>query len=144
MIGKKFILAFILVFIVLEITGYIVHGVLLADTYTSEGVKGIFRAEEEMWGNMWLIWLMDLVWSYFFVFFFAKGYENKGLMEGVRFGIYIGLFYMLVFAYQAYAVHPIPYSLALQWFIYGLIQCVLVGIVAALVYKPSAPAQETA
>lgn len=144
MISKKFILAFVVVFVVLEITNYIVHMGILSDTYTSEGVKEIFRTEEEMQGKMWIAWLMDLVWSFFFVFLFAKGYENRGIMEGVRFGVYIGLFYMLVLSYQAFAFHPIPYSLALQWFIYGLIQCIILGIAAALIYKPSAPAQEAA
>jgi hypothetical protein len=57
-------------------------------------------------------------------------------MEGVKYGIYIGLFYSLVSAYGNYSVYPIPYSLAFQWFIFGLLQSVIFGIAAALVYKP--------
>jgi len=39
-------------------------------------------------------------------------------------------------AYGMYAMLPVPYSLGLQWFIYGWVQTVLLGIVAAAVYRP--------
>ena len=82
--------------------------------------------------------LTDLIWVYFFTFFFVKGYENKGIMEGVRYGAYMGIFVSLVFSYQNYVVLPIPYSLALQWFIYGFVISVILGVIAALIYKPTA------
>jgi len=34
-------------------------------------------------------------------------------------------------------IYPIPYSLALKWFLSGLAVCVVLGIVAAAVYKPA-------
>jgi hypothetical protein len=137
---KKFLLAFIVVFILLEATGYLIHEVILASTYRDEMISAAFRPEAEMMSNMWIIWLTDLIWSFFFVFFFVKGYENKGIMEGLRFGFYIGIFVSLVFSYQMYALIPVPYSLAFQWFIYGMIQCLILGVVASLIYKPSAAA----
>jgi hypothetical protein len=103
--------------------------------YESEGVKEAFRSTEEMQSNMWIMWVMYFVWAFFFTFIFVKGYENKGIIEGVKFGIYIGLFYLPVSAYGNYAVYPIPYSLAFQWFIFGLIQSVIFGITVALIYK---------
>lgn len=133
---KKFVLAFILVFVLVEVTNYIIHTGILASAYMSEEAKAVFRPEAEMMDNMWMMWLVDIVWSFFFVFFFVKGYENKGWMEGLRFGIYMGLFWNLVGAYGAYTVYPLPYSIVFQWFIYGLIQSVILGISAALVYKP--------
>ncbi len=136
--SKKLWLTFVVVYVVLEVTSYLIHGVLLIDTYQSEAVKEVFRSEEQMGSTMWIMWVTDLIWAFFFTFFFVKGYENKGIMEGVRFGIYMGLFVSLVVAYQNYAVLPIPYSLAIKWFIYGFIQSVILGITAALVYKPAA------
>jgi hypothetical protein len=85
---------------------------------------------------MWIMWVMYLVWAFFFTFIFVKGYENKGILEGVKFGIYIGLFYSLASAYGSYAVYPIPYSLAFQWFVFGLVQAVIFGIAVAIIYKP--------
>jgi hypothetical protein len=44
-------------------------------------------------------------------------------------------------AYGTYMIIPIPYFLALEWFLYGTAQVVLLGAVAAAVYKPlAAPA----
>jgi hypothetical protein len=134
--AKRFWIAFIVVLILLFVTDWIGQGGILMSTYESEGVKEAFRPMEEMQSNMWIMWAMYLVWSFFFVFIFVKGYENKGIIEGIKYGIYIGLFYSLVSAYGNYAAYPIPYSLAFQWFIFGLIQAVIFGIAAALIYKP--------
>ncbi|HEY7751559.1 MAG TPA: hypothetical protein VH917_04650 [Ignavibacteriaceae bacterium] len=133
---KKFWIAFVVIFVVLEITSFIIHGAILSSTYQSEGIKEIFRGMEEMESKMWIMWLTDLIWAFFFTFIFVKGYENKGIMEGVKFGIYMGIFVSLVFSYQSYVVYPLPYSLVFQWFIYGLLQCVILGILAAIIYKP--------
>jgi hypothetical protein len=134
---KKFWIAFIVIFILLEVTNFLIHGTLLSSTYQSEGIKEIFRNMEEMESKMWIMWLTDLIWAFFFTFIFVKGYENKGIMEGIKYGIYIGIFVSLVFSYQSYVVYPLPYSLVFQWFIYGLIQCIIFGIVAAVIYKPN-------
>ena len=133
---KRFWIAFVVVLVLLFITDWIVHGGILMSTYESEGVKEAFRSAEEMQSNMWIMWVLYLVWSFFFVFIFVKGYENKGIIEGLKYGIYIGLFYSLVSAYGSYAVYPIPYSLAFQWFIFGLVQAVIFGIAVAAIYKP--------
>ncbi|MBI1936610.1 MAG: hypothetical protein HYS25_00650 [Ignavibacteriales bacterium] len=133
---KKLLITALAVFIVAEVTNYLIHTVILSSTYALEEVAKAFRPMEEMESKMWVMWVVDLIWSFFFAFFFVKGYENKGIMEGVRFGIYIGLFVSLVTAYAQYVVYPIPYSVAFQWFLYGLIQSVLLGVVAALIYKP--------
>ena len=90
---------------------------------------------------MWIMYVTDIIWSFFFAFFFVKGYEGKGIMEGLRFGFYIGLFWSLVSAYQSYAFVPMPYSLALKWFIFGMIESLILGVVAALVYKPASAAK---
>ncbi len=137
---KKFVLAFILVFVLVEITNYIIHMAILGPVYASDEVKVLFRPQEEMMGKMWIMYILDLVWCFFFVFFFVKGYENKGIFEGLRFGLYIALFFYLVSVYGQYTVYPIPYYLALQWFLYGLAQALILGAAAALVYKPKAAA----
>lgn len=138
---KKLLLAFIVVFVLLEVMGYIIHGVILASTYDMAEVQAAFRPEAEMNSNMWIVWVTGLIWSFFFVFFFAKGYEGKGIMEGLRFGFYMGLFWSLVSSYQTYAFVPMPYSLAFQWFIFGMIEMLILGFVAALVYKPATAAK---
>ncbi|MBA4406468.1 hypothetical protein C0389_04265 [bacterium] len=133
---KKMIISVIVVFILLEATGFLIHSVLLSKTY--EGLANIFRPMEEMNRMMWRMWIADLVWSFFFVFIFIKGYQNKGLLEGVRYGVYIALFMNFMSAVAQNVVYPIPYTLSLQWFIYGAIQMILLGVVTSVIYKPKA------
>ena len=141
---KKLLIAFVVVFIVLELTNYLIHMVLLSSTYAEEAVKVIFRPEEEMMSKMWIGYIVDIVWSFFFTYIFIKGYENKGIVEGLKYGLYIGLFYMFGMAYGSYVVYPLPYSLVLQWFIYGMIQCLFLGVVVAALYKPKEEAPSEA
>jgi len=133
---KKFRIAFIVIFIVYEVTNFVIHAAILGSTYMSEGVKEVFRPQEALEATQWIRIVTEVVWTFFFTFIFVKGYENKGIVEGIKYGIYIGLFYSFVWAYQSYWMYPFPYSLMFQWFIFGLIQCVLLGVVAALIYKP--------
>ena len=132
---KRFIIAFVVVFVVLEVTNYIIYMGILHSAFSSDIYRNIFRPEEEMNGMMWISLLMDLIWSYFFAFFFVKGYENKGWMEGLRFGVYMGIFYMLVISVQFYVMLPIEFGLVLQMFIYSFIQVLILGVVTSLIYK---------
>jgi hypothetical protein len=138
---KKFIIAFVVVFIILEITNYLIYVGILGSAFMNDMYKNVFRTEEDMNSKMWIMYLMDLIWSYFFVFFFVKGYENKGWMEGLRFGFYIGIFYMFVVSFQYYAMFPLEFGLVLQMFIYAFIQVIILGIVTALIYKPKTTLQ---
>ena len=138
--NKKLWITFIVVFIVYFILDWLVNGVLLNSAYMAEEVAKIMRPEAEITGNMWIFVICDLFYTFFFTLIFSKGFENKGWMEGVRFGFYVGLMVSLPMAYGTYGTMPIPYTLALQWFLYGLVMNIVIGIVAALLYKPKAAA----
>ncbi len=139
MLTKKFWSTFLVVFITLEVTN-LLFSLITAPVFNDPQVMEVLRPDADLDSKMWIIILMDLIWSFLFVLIFSKGYENKGILEGVRYGIYIGLFYSMVTSYTTYALFPMPYKFALTLFLTGLIQCIILGIVAALVYKPkSAP-----
>lgn len=131
---KKFWLAALVVYIVLAITELVIHSVILKGHYTLPG----FRAETEMGGFLWVFWVIGIVFSFFFVFIFAKGYEGRGLMEGVRYGFYIGLLFCFTGAFMQFVMYSIPYALVWYWIILGIIQMILCGIGAALIYRPKA------
>ena len=133
---KRFIICFIVIFVILEITNYLVHGIILGPTYADDAVNFLYRSSEEMMSKMWIMYIMDLIWSFFFVLIFVKGYENKGILEGLRYGLYIGIFYVMVQSYNSYVIYPIPYLLAFLSFVYGIIQVLILGVVASLIYKP--------
>ena len=128
---KKYIIASIAVYIVLMILDFIIHGVILADTYMT--MEGVWRTDMESF--MWIMWVTSLVFSFGFVFIFTKGFEGKGMAEGIRYGLIMGIFVMFIGMFNQYATYPISLSLAIQWFIYGLIELMIAGAVTALIYK---------
>jgi hypothetical protein len=133
--NKKLLIGFVLVYVVFTGLDMVVNTVLLAPGY--ESVSHLFRPNDEV--PMWVIFVAYLFLAFFFTLIFSKGYEGKGIMEGVRYGFYVGMMAMLPFNYVSYAVMPIPYSLAFQGFLYGTVELVICGIVLALVFGKKEP-----
>ena len=129
---KRYLGASIAVFICFQILEFIIHGPLLGKVYMS--MEGVWRPD--MMSKMWIIYTTSFILSFLFVYIFTKGYEGKGIGEGFRYGLLIGLLMNVVGMFNQYAVYPIPFVLALQWFIYGMIEFSICGIVAAMIYKP--------
>ena len=106
-------------------------------------LSGLYEATAEIWrpdmdSKMWIMWITAAIFALLFVHIFSKGYEGKGLMEGARFGLWIGLLLSIPMGYNTYAIFPIPYSLVFLWFLFGTIQVTICGIVAACLYKSAA------
>ena len=106
-------------------------------------LQGLYAETKHLWrpdmaSKMWIMQVVSLVTSFLFVYIFTKGYEGKGIMEGFRFGLIVGLFTSLPMGYGSYAVMPIPYELAFKWFLYGTAEMIVVGMIAALIYRPLA------
>ena len=129
---KKFLLASLAVFITLQILDFVIHNLLLGSVY--ESIQEAFRPD--MMDKMWIMYLTGIIFSLLFVYIFSKGYEGKGIIEGAKYGLIIGLVVHLVGSYNQYVVYPLPYSLVLKWFLYGTLELMIAGIVLALVYKP--------
>jgi len=129
--SKKFFLAVAAVFVVHEVLGFVIHQVLMTPYY--QETYSLWRMPEEI--NMGLIYLVNVIWSLLFTYIFTKGYEGTGPMEGIRYGLLVGLLISVPAAFATYAVQPITLSLAIAWFVYGTVQIVACGLAAALVYQ---------
>ena len=75
---KRFIIASIAVFVVIQAIDWLVHGVLMTKWYAE--ITGLWRPD--MMDLMWVMILGSLFFSFMFVLIFAKGYENKGITGG--------------------------------------------------------------
>jgi hypothetical protein len=131
---KKWIIAGLVIFVVDQLLSYLIHNVILSGAY--EATAQLWRSMEEMNSMMWLIWLSGLIWSFIFVFVFAKGYEGGGLMEGIRYGLIMGIFFSIPMSLATYATQPISFGLAAGWLVLGIIDITILGVLAALLYKP--------
>lgn len=129
---KKFLIAFIVLYIVGGLLSFIVHELILGSTY--QALSDIWRPDMER--LMWVQFVTAAFFTFFFIYIFARGYQDRGIMEGVRFGLIIWAFLSIPSIYGQYMVYPLPYSLILQWLVYDLIILVILGILVSLLYKP--------
>ncbi len=136
---KKLWVGFIAVYVGMVVTNLLIHVVLLAPAYHSEEMMRIMRPESD--AKTWIYFVTAAIVSFFFTLIFSKGYEGKGMGEGLRYGLYVGFLMAIPMAYDSYASYPIPYSLALEWFIYGMIQYLILGAIAAMVFGKASGAQ---
>ena len=133
---KKLWLGVICVFVSAEILNFLIMGLLLGPAMMS--LQNVWRPD--MMSLMWIFHVTMLIGSFFFVLIFSRGYQGKGIAEGVRYGLYIGIWMSLGMAYATYAMIAIPVSLAHEWFILGVVDYIIQGIVVAWIYGRSAGA----
>ncbi|MDX2000191.1 MAG: hypothetical protein SF066_20930 [Thermoanaerobaculia bacterium] len=128
-------LAALAVFAVGFALNFVIHQVWLQPDY--QATQSVWRPEAEMAAKAPVMFITGLLFAVLFVTIFSRGYQGRGPMEGVRYGLLVGLLVMPLVAYDYYVVLPIPYDLALKWFLAGLARCAVLGLVAALVYRPA-------
>ena len=130
---KRFWMAFVAAYLVYQVLGFLIHVVWLDSDY--QELAAIFRPKEQMDQMMWITFITSAVMTLMFCYIFTRGYENRGIGEGVRYGLYMGLFFMTMQAYDSYVFYPLPYHLALKWFVAGMLVFIAMGSVVSLVYK---------
>ena len=128
---KKMLIGFVAVFITLEVLDFLIHGVILMSTYAA--MQNVWRTD--MMAKMWILHVVKIITAFFFVVIFSKGFENKGIMEGLRYGFYVGMIVASGFGLGSYASFPIPHMLAIHWFVLTLVEYLVAGVVVAQVYK---------
>jgi hypothetical protein len=113
----------------------------LAPALMEEGHKypAVFRRKEEMFKVMPIglaaTFIAILVAAIIFAMIHRGG---SGAMEGVRFGVLIGIFVVCAFVLHNYVNLNIGLKLALGQTIAYFVQWTTVGIVIGLIYKPLA------
>lgn len=130
---KRFFLAALAVFIVLQGLGYLIHSVLLAADY--QATQSLWR--QDMQSLMWLFQLTGLIFSIAFVYVFVRGYENRGIGEGLRYGLVIWFLLTVPGIGGQYMVYPVPLALALKWLFFSLGEWLIAGALVSLIYKPA-------
>jgi hypothetical protein len=127
---KKVLIGFAAVFVAMSAMDFVIHGIILESAY--KATENLWRSD--MQSKMWIFNVITLIGAFFFSFIFSKGYEGKGIVEGGRYGLYIGIWMSVGMAYGTYGMVAIPYSMALQWFLYGIVEYVVSGVILALVF----------
>ena len=107
----------------------------MADTY--EALAAVFRPQEEIQSMMGIMFVSSAVGLWLFCFIFTKGYEGKGITEGLRYGAMMGLFLGIPTSIDAYVIYPITQELAMIWLASSVVGLAIGGAVFAAIYKPT-------
>ena len=129
---KRLVISSIAVFIFIFIFEWLFHGMILADAY--QATAQLWRTEADMQSHFYWMLLGQLLFAVMFCFIFTKGYQQKGLAEGARYGFYMALFISTT-TLVMYAVTPYPGTLVTAWIIGGIVELVLAGMILAAIYR---------
>lgn len=117
----------------LFIYGWVVYGLLLADYVARISPEGMMLPPGSE--NLGLIALGCIVQGIALVLIFVKGREGLGLIEGVRFGVLIGVLLLGVYVLMA-GISPYTLRASLTFAIVDAIMYIGAGVVIAALYKP--------
>lgn len=128
----RFLLAAVIGFAFIFGFDYGVHHKLLMDVY--QQTADMWRPMDQMKNFMPYVFLYQALLVVIIGFIYTRNHEGKGLIEGIRFGLMIGVLMALLNA-SAYIWMPIPKTLALGWAGAGLGNALGIGIIFSLLYK---------
>ncbi len=131
---KRLILAIVVGYVVVFLTDLLIHEKWMTPDY--EATQQIWRAKPEM-GSM-IGWMLSaqLLSVVAFVLLWTRWAETSRIGCAIGFGFLMGSF-SGVWAIVLYVILPLPGAIAAKWFFAGIVQCILLGIVTFLVYRPS-------
>jgi hypothetical protein len=137
--NRKFLLAWLAVFIGWMVGSFLVHGTLLHDEYSR--LPHLFRSEAEAQRYFPLMLLAHAIMAGAFVWIYSRGVEaTRWPPQGARFGLAIALLAVVPMYLIYYVVQPIPSSLAAKQILFDSILVVLLGVLVAWLYRSEGPA----
>lgn len=112
--------------------GFLIYAVLLTDYLAGIATAGLLLPEASQ-SIMW-IGIGCLIQGFGLGLLYTKGHEAKGMMEGVRFGLYVGIVIIGIYVlFSGVSTQTLRASIT-----YGIIDTVMymgAGVVFAMLYK---------
>lgn len=128
---KKVLIATVAIFVAWEILDFLIHGVLLQSSYAAQ--PELWRPEAEM--KMGLLFVVTLISAFCFSYIYGNMITNKSTATAVKYSLFWGIAAGVAFGYGSYAVLPVPYSMALTWFLGTVVEAVVAGVLVGLIIK---------
>lgn len=135
--NKKLIIAWVVLFVVWFLGSFAVHGVLLRSDYMQ--LTNLFRVGGDQQKYFPLMILAHVILSGAFAWIYARGVEAKPWMaQGVRFGVAVALLTTVPTYMIYYVVQPMPGNVVIKQMVFDGILMVILGMVAAWLYRDRA------
>ena len=137
--NKKFIIAWIVIFIAWFAGSFVVHGVLLHDDYSR--LSNLFRPEADAQQYFPLMVLAHVFLSGALVWIYARGVEAKPwLPQGIRFGVAVALLTIVPTYFIYYVVQPMPGVTVAKQIVFDSVLTLVLASIAAFIYRQPAQA----
>ena len=135
--NRKFLIAWVVVFIAWMVGSFIVHGTLLRDDYAR--LPNLFRPETEAQQYFHLMILAHVILAGAFVWIYSRGVENRPWpSQGLRFGAAVALLTVVPMYMIYYVVQPMPGQHVVKQIVFDGILVLILGLIAAWLYRPAA------
>lgn len=129
--AKRVPLAVVAVFICWAVVDFVMHGILLQASYAA--TADLWRPMAEM--KMGLTYIVTFISAGVFVLIYALFFGKKGPGIGLAYGALFGVGAGISMGYGTYSVQPIPYTMALTWFLGSLVEGILAGLIAGAILR---------
>ena len=135
--NKRFLLAWLVLFVAWFLGSFVVHGVLLHNDYLA--LPNLFRKEADAQNFFPLMLLAHVFLAGAFVWIYARGVEARPwLGQGLRFGVAV-LFLTTLPLYLIYfVVQPMPAATVAKQILFDGILVLILGAITAFIYRKPA------
>lgn len=130
---RRFLLASLVLFTVALVWNGFVHLVVLRAANAS--VQHLRRPDLQ--DKMWLSLLVTAGIVMLFVWGYGRFARDGSLREGLCYGLYFALLAGLLVDLNQYVLFPIPAAVAAQWFLGGLLEFLLYGVLVTRLAPPA-------
>ena len=131
---KKFLISWLVLFVVWMAGSFLVHGVLLNADYMA--LRNLFRSPEDSQTFFPLMIIAHVFLSGALVWIYSRGVEAKPwLAQGVRFGLAVAFLTVIPTYMIYYVVQPMPGATVVKQLIFDGVLTVLLGVVVAFLYR---------
>jgi hypothetical protein len=135
--NRKFLIAWLVIFIAWFAGSFIVHGVLLRPDYML--LTTLFRPEMDPGKFFPLMLLAHAMLAGAFVWIYARGAEAKPwAAQGVRFGVAVALLTVAPSYLIYFVVQPMPMNVTIKQIVFDGALTVILGILVAWLYRDRA------
>ena len=120
---KRIVLAILAVYVAWSVLDFVIHGLILASSY--EATAQLWRPMNEM--KTGIMYLVVLINALAFVCIYALLVADKRIGTGVKYGLLFGLGTGVSMGFATYSFMPIPFYMAVAWFVGTLIETLVGG-----------------
>ena len=132
--NKKFLFAWIVLFVAWFLGSFVVHGVLLHSDYMQ--LTNLFRPEADARRYFPLMIVAHLLLSGAFVWIYSRGAEAKPWMaQGVRFGLAVALLTAVPTYTIYFVVQPMPADVVIKQIVCDGVLTIILGMIVAWLYR---------